>query len=325
MRSLPAPPMQSSNLKAGELGAGAEPTELSGYFMEPQNFSVNDGDGIRTMLFFAGCPLACQWCANPEGLVKPNRVAYQPTSCIGCGHCTTICPAGIGIDLNAPGQRSSCTSCGRCVDVCPTHSRKQLVRRWSATEILDRLRRQLIFYRYSGGGVTFSGGEATLQPAILRYLVNDLYDQAVHLALETSGWFEFAEVRDILEKLDLIFIDIKLMDPNKHRYFTGISNETILANIKRLNELTAEVVVRIPLIDGVNADRENILATAQFVKTYLNNPTIELLPYHNFGDEKYEALGLSLPSRDFKTPDAAAINRLTELIKAQGVAVKNYL
>ena len=316
--------MQNSKLNAVGPDSGAEPTDLTGYFMDPQNFSVNDGDGIRTMLFFAGCPLACQWCANPEGLAQPNRVAYHPASCIGCGHCTTICPAGILIDLNAPDQRSNCTSCGSCVEVCPTHSRKQLVRAWSTTEILSFLQRQLIFYRYSGGGVTFSGGEATLQPAILRYLVNDLYDQAVDLALETSGWFEFDEIRDILEKLDLIFIDIKLMDPEKHRYFTGVSNEKILANIKRLNELDAEVVVRIPLIAGVNADEENILATAQFVKTYLKYPKIELLPYHSFGDEKYEALGLTLPSRDFKTPGPESIKELIELIEAQGVEVKSY-
>ncbi len=246
---------------------------LYGYFMEPQNFSVNDGDGIRTTIFFAGCPLRCKWCANPESHEVNN----------------------------------------------------ELVKPYCVDQILGIIKRQEIFYRYSGGGVTFSGGEALMQPNVLRAIVDNLYDRAVNMAIETSGFFQYDEVSDILKKLDLIFIDIKHMDDIKHRYFTGKSNETILENIKRMNELNIPVVVRIPVIVGVNSDNDNIIQTVKFVKKHLDNSKIELLPYHNFGDEKYEKLGIQKPSRDFKRPSSERIIELKKLIKDEGVEVVSYL
>ncbi|MGD9568316.1 MAG: glycyl-radical enzyme activating protein [Sedimentibacter sp.] len=246
---------------------------LYGNFMEPQNFSVNDGEGIRTIIFFAGCPLRCKWCANPEGLYIDNNLVYK----------------------------------------------------YSVEQLLKIIERQEIFYRYSGGGVTFSGGEATLQQHMLRELVNKLYDRGINLAIETSGYFEFEEIKDILKKLDLIFVDLKHMDDMKHKIFTGVSNKKILSNIKRLNEVNDNIVVRVPLIVGVNADKENIIETVKFVKTNIKNPKIELLPYHNFGDEKYEALGMEKPSRDFKRPSVEMVNELKKLIQVEGIEVVSYV
>jgi len=298
--------------------------KIYGYFMEPQNFSVNDGDGIRTTVFFAGCPLSCEWCANPEALVRADRISYITGSCIGCGKCMVNCPENIGINLNFPGEREKCTSCGICADVCPSGSRRKLVKRYSAEDILNILDRQEIFYRRSGGGVTFSGGEATMQHNILRVIANNLYDRAMNLAIETSGYFEFDEVYDILEKMDMIFVDIKHMDNEKHIKFTGKGNEKILNNIKKFGELNADIIVRIPLIEGVNADAENILKTAEFVKLCIKNPKIELLPYHSYGNEKYEALGLEKPSGEFKKPSEEWINELKEKIRGRGVRVVSY-
>lgn len=246
--------------------------KMTGYFMEPQNFSVNDGEGIRTLVFFAGCPLSCKWCANPEGQTIEN---------------------------------------------C-------FVKEYSVEELLKIIERQEIFYRYSGGGVTFSGGEATSKPVVLRELVNGLYDRNINIAIETSGYFEFKDVRDILEKLDLIFIDLKHMDDVKHKNFTGVSNENILDNIKRLNVLNVDIVVRVPVIEGVNADYNNIVETAKFVKENLKNPKIELLPYHSFGDEKYEALGIEKPSKDYKAPTKEKMEKLKILIEEQGIVVVSY-
>lgn len=298
--------------------------DLYGFFMEPQNFSVNDGEGIRTIIFFAGCPLRCEWCANPEGLAHTDRMSHRHELCIGCGKCTSICPAGVGINLNLPEEREKCISCGKCEAVCPTGSRKKLVKRYSVREILKILERQEIFYRYSGGGVTFSGGEATLQQEVLRELAYVLYDRAISLAVETSGYFEFDDVKDILEKLDLIFIDIKHMDDEKHRLYTGAGNEKILANIKRLNELNADVVVRIPVIEGVNDSTDNIVKTARFVKESIKKPRIELLPYHSFGDEKYEAMGMKKPSREFKSPSPGILDKLAGLIRDEDVEIVSY-
>lgn len=298
---------------------------MNGYFMEPQNFSVNDGDGIRTVIFFAGCPLKCKWCANPESTQDFKRVSFNKTTCIGCGKCTEICPEGLNIDLNSLGQREKCTSCSSCVESCPTGSRKNLVRMYSDIEILEIIKSQEIFYRYSNGGVTFSGGEATLQQDMLRNLVNILYDKAVNMSLETSGYFDFDEVKDILIKLDLIFVDIKHMNEKKHELYTGKSNRKILENIKKMNMLDVPIVVRIPVIDGVNSDDDNIKKTAVFVRENIKNPKIELLPYHNFADEKYECLGLEKMSHNFKRPSKELLSRLKMIIKNEGAESVSYV
>lgn len=251
----------------------------NGYFMEPQNFSVNDGDGIRTIIFFAGCPLRCKWCSNPESFINLNK------------------------------------------DKCDENN---LIYNYTIEDILKIIEKQKIFYRYSGGGVTFSGGEATLQGEVLRELVNKLYDKAINLAIESSGYFEFEQIKDILGKMDLIFIDIKHMDDKKHKSLTGVSNKKILDNIKLIDRLNVPIVIRIPVIVGVNADKENIRETAKFVKENIKSPKIELLPYHSLGDYKYESLGLDLPSRDYTTPSREYLKELEEIVKAEGVIVVSY-
>lgn len=303
---------------------GVAMNHLRGDFMELQKFSVNDGNGIRTLIFFAGCPLRCQWCSNPEGYTKSSKVAYYENTCIKCGRCTEVCPYGVGIELNSLQQRNRCKSCGNCVKVCPTNSRKNLIYTYSSEEIFQIIDKQRIFYRYSGGGVTFSGGEATLQVDMLRDLVYKLYDKAIDLAIETSGYFDFDEVKDIFEKLNLIFIDIKHMNDNKHRFYTGLGNEKILKNIAQLNDLKVPVVVRIPVIEGVNSDVENIKETAKFIKSAIDVPKLELLPYHSFGHSKYEALGLEKPSRQFKPPSPKCLKALVKIVEEQGVEVVSY-
>jgi pyruvate formate lyase activating enzyme len=297
---------------------------LSGYFIELQNFSVNDGNGIRTIIFFAGCPLKCKWCSNPESHTSSNKIAHYEKTCMECGRCTAVCPHGVGINLNNTVERSKCTACGLCVETCPTKSRKNMIYNYNSEQILKTIERQRIFYRYSGGGVTFSGGEATLQADMLREIVYKLYDQAIDLSIETSGYFDFEDVKDILEKMSLIFIDIKHMDDEKHRFYTGAGNESILNNTMRLNELKIHVVVRIPIIYGVNSDKENIKRTAKFVKDNMDCPKIELLPYHSFGDSKYEALGLEKPSIEFKTPPKDYLEELYKIVENEGVEIVSY-
>lgn len=255
-------------------------TGISGYFLEPQNFSVNDGNGIRTLIFFAGCPLRCQWCCNPESWFLPE----------------------------------GCTEGGS----------NSFVHKYSIEQLLGLIERQRIFYRYSGGGVTFSGGEATIQAEVLRELAYRLYDKGVDMAIETSGCFELDAVKDILEMQSLIFIDIKHMDSSIHKEYTGAGNEKILENASRLSELRVPAVVRIPVIEGVNSDAENIRRTAQFARANMAEPKIELLPYHSFGDKKYEALGLPKPSEAFRAPAPERLAELYRIIEAEGVELVSF-
>ncbi len=298
--------------------------KISGYFMEPQNFSVNDGNGIRTVIFFAGCPLRCQWCSNPESYTSSKKVAYYERTCIKCGRCKQACPYDIGINLNDPIERNKCKGCGICTKVCPNNSRKNLIFHYTSEEILDIIEKQEIFYRYSGGGVTFSGGEASLQIDILRDLTYKLYDKAIDLAIETSGYFNFDDVKDILEKMNLIFVDIKHMDNQKHKIYTGVGNNKILNNIIRLNELKVPVVVRIPVIDGVNSDIKNIKKTVKFVKENIKVPKIELLPFHSYGEAKYESLGMENPYSQYKAPSLKNLKELYKVIENEGVELVSF-
>lgn len=295
---------------------------VKGYIMQLQPFSVNDGDGIRTTIFMAGCALRCQWCANPEGFRQKELVGWYERRCIGCGACVEVCPQKLPINMNE--NRDACIACGRCTDVCPKGARTTMVRYADADELIAEVEKHKLFYSYSGGGVTFSGGEATTQPALLDYLTEQLYDMGLSLDIETCGTFDFDQVKASLMRMDLIFMDLKHMDPEVHKKFTGVSNEKILANMKRLAQLPAQIVIRIPVIKGVNADEENIRKSAAFVHEHLPKAEMELLPYHRFGAMKYEALGMDYEHPEFSRPTDEAMERLKEIVKSEGVSLADF-
>ena len=290
--------------------------------MDVQPFSVNDGDGIRTTVFLAGCPLRCGWCSNPEGFEQRPLVGWHSRKCIGCGECAKVCPEGIGVDMK---DRDRCTSCGRCVSVCPSGARVFMVREMDADEVIEKISKHRLFYQQSGGGVTFSGGEATSQPELLAYLAGRLYDMGYSLALETCGMFDFDQLAPTLEKMDLIFMDLKMIDDEKHRRWTGVSNEKILDNISNLGKLKGpDFVIRIPVIGGVNDDEENIRRSAAFVHENLPQAAMELLPYHEFGKIKYEALGIEYTGGDFTRPSKEWMDHLRGIVSEQGVTLEDF-
>ncbi len=295
---------------------------MKGYVMQVQPFSVNDGNGIRTTIFLAGCPLRCRWCSNPEGFSAKPLVGWYQRKCTGCGVCTQVCPNGIGIDLNQ--DRARCTGCGACAEACPNGARARMVRVCDSDEILAQIRRDEIFYRFSGGGITFSGGEATAQPALLNELTARIYDMGLSMTLESCGHFSFSALQPALERLDLIFMDLKLMDDAKHRLYTGVSNAQTLENIQNLAGLSADAVIRIPVIGGVNNDEENIRASAAFVHEHLPKAQMELLPYHTFGTVKYEAIGIPYEHEEFYRPSKEEMARLEELVRAEGVTIVSF-
>lgn len=299
--------------------------------MQIQPFSVNDGEGIRTNIFMAGCPLRCRWCSNPEGFEQKELIGWHKRKCIGCGACAAVCPQGIGIDMDALTNggvtgHDRCISCGACVKACPEEARVHMVSVMDADDVIREVMKHRLFYSYSGGGVTFSGGEATSQPEFLDYVSRELYDSGLSIDLESCGYFNFESVRPALERMDLIFMDLKHMDPELHRQYTGVSNERILENIGRLRSLKQdpEIVIRIPVIGGVNNSEENIAASAAYVHDVLPDAKMELLPYHSLGRIKYEAIGMPFGQEGFYTPDKEEMKKLRGIAAAQGIVIADY-
>jgi pyruvate formate lyase activating enzyme len=223
-----------------------------------------------------------------------------------------------------------------------------------ADDIIRKIQKHRLFYSYSGGGITFSGGEATSQPEFLDYLSREIYDMGYSMDIETCGMFDFGRLAPVLARMDLIFMDLKMMDPGKHLKYTGVSNEKILENIANLAKLRQprsaeneidlpiskvvsdeegrigndgkgpEIVIRIPVVGGVNDDEDNIRSSAAYVHRYLPHARMELLPYHRYGMVKYEALGIQYEHPDFSTPGKAEMERLRDIVRSEGVEVADF-
>jgi pyruvate formate lyase activating enzyme len=292
----------------------------------------------------AGCPLRCRWCSNPEGFIATPVIGWYERKCIGCGACAEACPQGIGIDLNA--ERERCIACGKCADVCPADARARMVTLTDADDVLKEIQKHRLFYSYSGGGITFSGGEATSQTEFLDCMSREIYDMGYSMDIETCGMFDWNRVSHILARMDLIFMDLKIFDSEKHKEYTGVSNERILENIANLAVFGQqdtdifeiadaegrtgndghgpEIVIRIPVIGGVNDDDENIRASAEYVHRHLPHARMELLPYHRYGQIKYEALGMPYDHTEFRTPDKAEMERLRDIVRSEGVEIADF-
>ena len=282
-----------------------------------QKFSIHDGDGIRTSVFFKGCPLRCEWCHNPETQRYEREIQYDPDKCTGCGACVKACPnqAILLKDGKPVTDRSACTLCGRCEIFCPAGIRETVGREYTVKALVKELMKDQIFYEDSGGGVTLSGGEAMMMD--MEYLLavaKELKRQDVSLTIDTCGYVPYEKFQAILPYVDTFLYDVKVMDPELHKRYIGADNKLILENLVRLAGDGARIYIRIPVIREVNGNEKNMKETIAFLKEHdIHPPQINLLPYHDTGSGKYRKLDMEYMGKNLHAPDKAKMEELRKL------------
>ncbi len=296
---------------------------VSGTIFDISRYCIHDGPGIRTTVFFKGCPLSCWWCHNPEGISREPHLALRPGRCTRCGCCVEACPND-AIVLSGDGAATDpalCRMCFECAAVCPSGAREVVGRTATVDEVMAEIVKDVPFYDESGGGVTFSGGEPLFQPDFLLELLRACGRRDIHRLVETSGYAHPDVLRRIAAETDIFFYDLKHMDSAVHRQYTGAGNELILENLRSLAEDGAGVCVRLPLIPGVNDGRDHIEAVGAFLKSLRRVPRVDLLPYHDVMNSKYRRFGWTCRMGEIRPHDRATLAELARLLGAFGLDV----
>ena len=300
---------------------GGEPTvQVSNI----QRFCVHDGPGIRTVVFFLGCPLRCRWCQNPETLEREPRVMFNAQKCAGCGACAEVCDPQATY-RNREGKlqfdRARCTTCGRCVLSCYYKARELSARAYSVRALLEEIEKDSVVFRNSGGGVTLSGGEPMIHPAYAAELLARCRSKGIHTAVETCGAVSWRNFEQVLPFVELFLYDLKLIDSEKHEHWTGVSNRLILENATRLAELGKRIIARVPLIRQVNDDDEEFTSIARFAAGLKNAGELHILPFHQVGSSKYELVGREYGMQDVPEENDLRIERCKQIAEGLGLRV----
>ena len=272
----------------------------TGIIFDIKRFSIHDGPGLRTTVFFKGCPLKCSWCHNPESQAgKPERIFWDDR-CQRCQVCITTCKQGAItlVDDHIVTDDAKCILSGECVESCYAEARQIAGRAMSVAEVMSEVERDLPFYDQSEGGVTFSGGEPLMQPDYLLALLAACKQAEFHTTLDTCGFASWGTMDRIRPFVDLFLYDLKFMDPARHKKHTGVDNARILENLQRLSKLGHDIVIRVPIIPGINADAENLHAIGKFAAGLPSLHRVDILPYHRAAINKYERM-----HRTYKFPE----------------------
>lgn len=300
---------------------------LKGFVFDIVKYMVEDGPGIRTCIFFKGCPLRCRWCSNALGLDPDPAVAYIENKCLGCRTCVDACPHQALFTGETGGiltDRSKCTLCGTCSEVCPAKARPLIGKEYTVQELIDIVERDRVFYRREGGGVTVTGGEILMQAAFVYQFLKQCKHRLLGTTIETSGFGRWDRLEPILSVSDFAFIDLKHFDASTHYLLTGVRNELILENIAKTSAYCAshatKLIIRVPIIPEINDTDDNLSKTAAFISSLPGvRPEVNLLPYHLYGIAKYSWLGKAYELNDTTVPPDERMQSKSRIFTDRGL------
>ena len=293
------------------------------YIFNIQKFSTHDGDGVRTTIFFKGCPLRCMWCHNPESQHYYKELIFHHHKCTACGRCVAKCKQGANsiVDGKIVFDRSKCTACGVCTDWCITEARELAGKEYTVDALVKEAMKDKIFYEQSGGGVTLSGGEVMSSQHMdyVEEVCRKLHENGVSVFIDTSGYTDYENLKRILPYVDVFLYDIKVMDPEDHKKYIGVDNSLILENLKKLSDEGAGLYIRLPIIQQVNATDEHIESVIHFLKeNNIHARQVNLLPYHDIGKGKYASLDMEYHDDEMSVPVSELMEHFKSMFEEQG-------
>ena len=293
------------------------------YIFNIQKFSTHDGDGVRTTIFFKGCPLRCMWCHNPESQHYYKELIFHHHKCTACGRCVAKCKQGANsiVDGKIVFDRSKCTACGVCTDWCITEARELAGKEYTVDALVKEAMKDKIFYEQSGGGVTLSGGEvmASQHMDYVEEVCRKLHENGVSVFIDTSGYTDYENLKRILPYVDVFLYDIKVMDPEDHKKYIGVDNSLILENLKKLSDEGAGLYIRLQITQQVNATDEHIESVIHFLKeNNIHARQVNLLPYHDIGKGKYASLDMEYHDDEMSVPVSELMEHFKSMFEEQG-------
>lgn len=296
----------------------------NGIVMDIKRFAVHDGDGIRTTVFLKGCPLRCHWCHNPEGLTAAPVLAFYHEKCTLCGECVKICPTGAHKIDPRTGKhtidREKCIVCGKCADECLTSTLKLCGKRMTVAEVMKFVEEDRIFYEASGGGITISGGEPTMQPSFTLALLMAARQKKINTALDTCGFAKREIFKSLLPLVDKFLFDVKHITREGHIHCTGVPNDVIIENLRFLSDSGANIEIRVPFVPGYN-DSDAVIDGIGALLEPLRITKVKLLPYHGYARTKYKSLGMTYEMPEIERPNEETLARPMKLLRSHALNV----
>jgi len=292
---------------------------MKGLVFDIQRFSIHDGPGIRTTVFFKGCPLRCQWCHNPESWLGKPQVLFYANKCIGCGGCLKACPIKGALDKQSETRinHKLCTDCGLCAEACPAEALVLCGREMTVEEVIEEVEKDRPFYETSGGGMTLSGGEPLMQAEFAIALLKAGKSAGLHTVLDTSGYGKAEHLREAARHVDLVLFDLKVMDAARHREVVGVEARVIHDNLRMLAEVGVPVIIRVPVIPTRTDSAENLRAIAEMAASLPNVRQVDLMRYNRLGESKWQRLGRPYELNGLQPPDDEGMNRLKAIVEAE--------